>query len=308
MNDLFIYSFYRFTKVKNKKQVKLEIEKFIKNKVVRGTILIADEGINGSISADTKTLISILKYIKKLLFVRQLEIKINQVDFLPFNRIKIRIKNEIVSLGKEINDFNKKKGLFIEPSDWNNFIIQKDVKLIDLRNNYEIEIGKFKRAINPRTNTFREFPKNIESMNLNKNDKIAIYCTGGIRCEKASKYLFQEGYNNIYQLKGGILSYLDYTKNSTAKSLWTGDCFVFDNRVTVNKKLEKGKYDQCHGCRHPINKKDTKSYKYIKGVSCPKCYGLRSEKQKQNSFNRQKQIEAAEQEGRSHPFKKIRYL
>ena len=308
MNDLFIYSFYRFTKVKNKKQVKLEIEKFIKNKVVRGTILIADEGINGSISADTKTLTSILKYIKKLLFVRQLEIKINQVDFLPFNRIKIRIKNEIVSLGKEINDFNKKKGLFIEPSDWNNFIIQKDVKLIDLRNSYEIEIGKFKRAINPRTNTFREFPKNIESMNLNKNDKIAIYCTGGIRCEKASKYLFQEGYNNIYQLKGGILSYLDYTKNSTAKSLWTGDCFVFDNRVTVNKKLEKGKYDQCHGCRHPINKKDTKSYKYIKGVSCPKCYGLRSEKQKQNSFNRQKQIEAAEQEGRSHPFKKIRYL
>ena len=308
MNDLFIYSFYRFTKVKNKKQVKLEIEKFIKNKVIRGTILIADEGINGSISADTKTLISILKYIKKLLFVRQLEIKINQVDFLPFNRIKIRIKNEIVSLGKEINDFNKKKGLFIEPSDWNNFIIQKDVKLIDLRNNYEIEIGKFKRAINPRTNTFREFPKNIESMNLNKNDKIAIYCTGGIRCEKASKYLFQEGYNNIYQLKGGILNYLDYTKNSTAKSLWTGDCFVFDNRVTVNKKLEKGKYDQCHGCRHPINKKDTKSYKYIKGVSCPKCYGLRSEKQKQNSFNRQKQIEAAEQEGRSHPFKKIRYL
>ena len=308
MNDLFIYSFYRFTKVKNKKQVKLEIEKFIKNKVVRGTILIADEGINGSISADTKTLTGILKYIKKLLFVRQLEIKINQVDFLPFNRIKIRIKNEIVSLGKEINDFNKKKGLFIEPSDWNNFIIQKDVKLIDLRNSYEIEIGKFKRAINPRTNTFREFPKNIESMNLNKNDKIAIYCTGGIRCEKASKYLFQEGYNNIYQLKGGILSYLDYTKNSTAKSLWTGDCFVFDNRVTVNKKLEKGKYDQCHGCRHPINKKDTKSYKYIKGVSCPKCYGLRSEKQKQNSFNRQKQIEAAEQEGRSHPFKKIRYL
>ena len=308
MNDLFIYSFYRFTKVKNKKQVKLEIEKFIKNKVVRGTILIADEGINGSISADTKTLTGILKYIKKLLFVRQLEIKINQVDFLPFNRIKIRIKNEIVSLGKEINDFNRKKGLFIEPSDWNNFIIQKDVKLIDLRNNYEIEIGKFKRAINPRTNTFREFPKNIESMNLNKNDKIAIYCTGGIRCEKASKYLFQEGYNNIYQLKGGILSYLDYTKNSTAKSLWTGDCFVFDNRVTVNKKLEKGKYDQCHGCRHPINKKDTKSYKYIKGVSCPKCYGLRSEKQKQNSFNRQKQIEAAEQEGRSHPFKKIRYL
>lgn len=308
MNDLFIYSFYRFTKVKNKKQVKLEIEKFIKNKVVRGTILIADEGINGSISADTKTLTGILKYIKKLLFVRQLEIKINQVDFLPFNRIKIRIKNEIVSLGKEINDFNKKKGLFIEPSDWNNFIIQKDVKLIDLRNSYEIEIGKFKRAINPRTNTFREFPKNIESMNLNKNDKIAIYCTGGIRCEKASKYLFQEGYNNIYQLKGGILSYLDYTKNSTAKSLWTGDCFVFDNRVTVNKKLEKGKYDQCHGCRHPINKKDTKTYKYIKGVSCPKCYAHRSEKQKQNSFNRQKQIEAAEQEGRSHPFKKIRYL
>ena len=308
MSDLFIYSFYKFTKVKNKKQVKLEIEKFIKNKVVRGTILIADEGINGSISADTKTLTSILKYIKKLLFVRQFEIKINQVDFLPFNRIKIRVKNEIVSLGKEINEFNKKKGLFIEPSDWNNFIIQKDVKLIDLRNDYEIEIGKFKRAINPRTKTFREFPKNIENMNLNKNDKIAIYCTGGIRCEKASKYLFQEGYNKIYQLKGGILNYLDYTKNSKAKSLWTGDCFVFDNRVTVNKKLVKGKYDQCHGCRHPINKKDTKSYKYIKGVSCPKCYGLRSKEQKQNSFNRQKQIEAAEYEGRSHPFKKIRNL
>ena len=308
MNDLFIYSFYRFTKVKNKKQVKFEIEKFIKNKIVRGTILIADEGINGSISADSKTLNSILSYIKKLLNIKKLEIKINKVNFLPFNRIKIRIKNEIVSLGKEINSFNNKNDFFIEPSDWNNFIIQNDVKLIDLRNIYEIEIGKFKRAINPKTNTFREFPKNFKNMNLNKNDKIAMYCTGGIRCEKASKYLFQEGYKKIFQLKGGILNYLDYTKNSNTKSLWTGDCFVFDDRVTVNTKLEKGKYDQCHGCRYPISENDIQSHKYIRGVACPKCYDHRSEKQKQNSLNRQNQIEAAERKGKSHPFKKIKNL
>ncbi len=303
-----IYSFYRFVKIKNKSKLKKSIEKSFKGVNIRGTILIANEGINGSISGNKIELENVLIYIKQLLKIRKLNLKVNNVKFLPFNKIKVRIKKEIVSLGiKNFSSKNINKN-FIEPSNWNKLIDKKNLKLIDLRNDYEIAIGKFKNSINPNTKNFRQFPNSFRQMNLKKSDMIAMYCTGGIRCEKAANYLIRLGYNNVHQLDGGILNYLDHFKNNNAKSKWIGECFVFDQRVTVNNKLEKGNYTQCFGCRYPLTAREVKSKKYMKGVSCPYCYNQRSKKQKESSMTRQKQIEHAEKKGLDHSFKRSKGL
>ena len=185
-------------------------------------------------------------------------------------------------------------------------IEKENIKLIDTRNIYETDIGQFKGAINPKTKSFREFPKKLEKMKIKKNEKLALYCTGGIRCEKASAYLKLNGFKNVVQLDGGILNYLNYINETKKNSLWNGDCFVFDNRVTVDKKLKKGKYIQCNGCRHPITEKDTKLDSYVKGVSCKYCYKKRTQVEKNRSITRQNQINLAEKRGLDHPFKKIR--
>ncbi len=183
--------------------------------------------------------------------------------------------------------------------------IHNKVKIIDVRNNFETCIGSFNNSINPRTDSFRDFPRAMEKMGLNKNDKIAMYCTGGIRCEKASSYLKMKGYKKVYQLDGGIISYLDYAKNKRNKTLWQGECFVFDERVTINKKLLKGNYLQCYGCRRPLAKKDTRSKYYVKGVSCSYCFKKRSTSQMKRSIDRQRQINIAKLRGKDHPFKKV---
>ena len=308
MSNFKVYSFYRFIEIKNKIKIKNKIENFIINKKLRGTILIANEGINGSISGREVDLNLLLKFIKQLIKIRKIEIKINNVNYLPFNRIKIRIKKEIVSLGKGKIVKNKRKRNFINPSEWDDLIIQKDTVLIDLRNTYEIKIGSFRNSINPLTNSFRDFPKKFKKMNFKKDKKIAMYCTGGIRCEKASNYLSQEGYKNIFQLKGGIINYLDYLQKNKKRTNWKGECFVFDNRVTINKKLKPGKYIQCHGCRAPITQKEAMSEMYMKGVTCPYCFNERSDKQKKSSMSRQKQINLAEIKNKKHPFSRITEL
>ena len=305
-DDLYVYTFYRFLNIKNKKNIKKLLENYFKTKLVRGTILIANEGINASISGTENDLIDTVKIIKKILRIRKLNIKINKNKFLPFNRIKVRLKKEIVSLGKGRIDVNKLKGNKIHPSKWNAIIKKENIKLIDTRNTYEIDIGQFKGAINPKTNSFREFPKKLKKMKIKKNDKLAIYCTGGIRCEKASTYLKLNGFKDVVQLDGGILNYLNYINKTKKKSMWNGECFVFDNRVTINKKLKKGKYIQCNGCRHPITEQDTKLISYVKGVSCKYCYMKRTQSQKKRSITRQNQINLAEKKGINHSFKKIR--
>ena len=307
-NDLYVYSFYRFIKIKNKKNIKNKLDNFLKKKLMRGTILIAHEGINASISGNESDLLETLRVIKKILNIRKLNLKINKNKFLPFNKIKVRLKNEIVSLGKGPINVNKLKGKLIHPSNWNQIIQKKDIKLIDTRNIYEIDIGKFKGATNPKTSSFREFPNKLEKLGIQKDNKLAIYCTGGIRCEKASAYLKSNGYKKIFQLDGGILNYLNYVKENKKKSLWTGECFVFDNRVTVDKNLNKGKYIQCHGCRHPITKNDTKLKSYIKGVSCKYCFNKRNSSQKERSNSRQFQINLAKERGQKHSFSKIKKI
>ena len=304
-NDLYIYSFYRFLKIKNKINIKNSLDEYFKKKIIRGTILIANEGINASISGRREDLSETLKIIKKLLNIRKLNIKSNKNRFLPFNRIKVRLKKEIVSLGKGGIEVNKFTGQFIKPKDWNNAIKDNKIKIIDVRNRYEINIGKFKGSIDPKTDSFREFPKKLKRIGITKNDKLAMYCTGGIRCEKASAYLKLNGFKYVKQLDGGILNYLNYVKDEKIKSLWDGDCFVFDDRITVNTKLEKGEYAQCHGCRHPLTKKELKSKFYAKGVSCPYCFKSRNKMQKKRSETRQKQIDFAEKNKKEHPFKKV---
>ena len=307
-NKLTIFTFYRFVKINDKRKIKSIIDKFLKKRLIKGTILLANEGINASISGRIKDLSETIKIIKKLLKIRKLDIKINVTDTIPFNRIKVRLKKEIVSLGKgniEVKNFD---GNFLNPSEWNKFILQNDIKLIDTRNEYEIDIGSFQGSINPKTKTFREFPNKLKSMGINKGDKLAIFCTGGIRCEKASAYLRKNGYKNVSQLRGGILNYLDYAKEKQNHSLWNGECFVFDDRVTVNKDLNKGKYLQCHGCRHPIAIKDTYLRSYKKGVSCKYCVNKRTQIQKFRSKTRQDQIDRAESLGIDHSFKKIKSI
>ena len=305
-NNLYLYSFYRFKKIKNIKTVKRSLEMLSPNYKLRGTILIANEGINASISGRKPDLELVMKNVRKIFKIRKYNLKINKIKFLPFNKYKIRLKNEIVSLGKgniKVNRNNKKS--FIEPKKWEELISQKDLILIDLRNDYEIEIGKFKKATNLLTKNFREFPKKFSEMRLNKSDKIAMYCTGGIRCEKASNYLSTKGYKNIFQLDGGIINYFEYKKNLKKDAHWKGECFVFDNRVSITSQLSKGKYEQCYGCRHPISSKDMKSKNYLKGVFCPKCHSNRTEQQKANSLTRQNQIIEAEYNNLEHPFKKV---
>ena len=298
-------SFYRFYKLENKSDVKLILETFLYNKKVRGTILLADEGINGSISASEADIDDILKFIKKKLNIRKLSVKFNRSNFLPFNKLKIRIKKEIVSLGRGKIDVNKFTGQYVHPLKWDKLIERKKIKVIDTRNKYEFNIGNFKNAINPKTNSFREFPDRLKSLGIKEDDYLALYCTGGIRCEKASAYLKLNGFKNVLQLEGGIINYLNYRQNDKKKSHWNGECFVFDNRVTINKNLQIGNYVQCHGCRHPLTKKEIKLKSYKKGVSCKYCFKSRNLKQKRRSEMRQIQINNAEKNNSPHPFKKV---
>ena len=291
LNKFKIYSFYRFVSVNNKKKIKFEIEKFLKDKNIKGTILIADEGVNATVAGSKEILDLLIKCIKMLLKIRLISLKINKIDYLPFNKMKIRLKNEIVSLGYPNLIIGRSSGKYIHPKDWDKLTNKKKIKTIDTRNIYEIPIGRFVNTLNPLTKSFREFPNKFIDLKIDKNQEIALYCTGGIRCEKASAYLKTKGFKKIYQLEGGILNYLDYHKDKSKINNWRGECFVFDKRVSVNKNLNKGKYLQCYGCRRPITKKDLNSKNYQHGVHCHYCYFERSEEQKKRSNDRQKQID-----------------
>ena len=303
-DKIYVYTFYRFKILIKIKSLKKKIDNFSKNKTTFGTILIANEGINGTVSGRENDLIELVSYIKKLIKIRKLSIKISQNQFIPFYRLKVRIKKEIVTIGEKSIKPEKKTGKHISPDQWDKIINNKKYLVIDTRNSYEINIGTFKNSVNPNTNSFREFPRYIKDNEINKDQPIAMFCTGGIRCEKASAYLLQNGFKNVCQLDGGILNYLEFKKNKK-KTSWIGECFVFDNRVSLDSKLSKGSYDQCYGCRHPITKKDMKLKSYKKGATCRYCINTKSEEKIRSSITRQNQIDIAETNNRSHSFKKI---
>ena len=301
---IYIYTFYRFKRFTKIKSIKVILDKSLKNKLILGTVLLANEGINGTISGTQKDLNEFISLIKKILRIRKLSIKISYNKFIPFYRLKIRLKKEVVTIGDKTINPEKLTGTHINPIKWDKIINDKKYIVIDTRNDYEIGIGSFKNALNPKTKSFREFPEFIEKLNLKKKQPIAMFCTGGIRCEKASSYLLKKGYKNISQLDGGILNYLEVKKNDKSTS-WQGECFVFDNRVSVNNKLDKGKYEQCYGCRNPITKQDMKLKSYIKGVTCKYCIKLKSKDKILSSLTRQNQIDVAEKYKIKHSFKKI---
>ena len=274
-----LISFYKFVKILNPIDYKLIFKKFLIDNKLKGSIIFSLEGINGSIAgkqSNIKLLSNFLK--KKFLFDEFDNINECDVDFIPFKKAKIKIKKEVVPLNELFNDNKYKFQNRVEPEDWNKLILSNDVTVVDVRKSFESEIGTFEKAINPKINDFRKFPEYFEKLSSDKDKKIAMFCTGGIRCEKAASYLFKRGFKNVYQLKGGILNYLN--KIPSKKSLWNGECFVFDERITVVNNSKIGNYLMCAGCRTPISKKDIQSPKYEKDVSCPKCFDKLTEKQK----------------------------
>lgn len=266
---------------------------------VKGTLLLAAEGVNGTIAGAREDIDRVLDFLRKDPRLADLDYKESFDDEIPFYRAKVKLKKEIVTMGVEGIDPNRKVGTHIKPRDWNALISDPDVLLIDTRNDYEVEIGTFENAVNPHTETFREFPDYVKAhLDPQKHKKIAMFCTGGIRCEKSTAYLKENGFDEVYHLEGGILKYLEDVPESD--SLWRGECFVFDNRVAVNHQLEKGGYDQCHACRLPITDADKRSDKYEKGVSCPRCFDRKSPEQKQRFREREHQMSLAMKRGESH--------
>lgn len=299
MQTIIVCALYKFIRLDNFQELREPLLQQMLENEVRGTILLAHEGINGTISGTRHGIDKVLAWLKNDPRLKPLDVKESFHDSTPFHRSKVKLKKEIVTMGVEDIDPQEHAGTYVEPQDWNDLISRDDVLVIDTRNQYEVEIGQFTNAINPETNSFRDFPAYADSkLGEHKDKKIAMYCTGGIRCEKSTAYLKQQGFNDVYHLKGGILKYLEEV--SAAESLWEGECFVFDDRVAVNQDLEKGSYDQCHACRFPITPEQMQHPHYQPGVSCPRCHGKHSEEQLKRFSERQKQMELAKSRGEVH--------
>ena len=294
-----ISGFYKFKRIKNIKKSKELLNNFFTEHDIRGTVIISLEGINGTISSKKKELQLALLKIKKIFNISKFDSQNFAINkFQVFHRGKVKIKKEVVPMGLQIT--KRKTKNHIEPSKWNKLIANKKTILIDARKPFEFNVGTFKGAINPEINNFREFPKYLKKLDKNKN--IAMFCTGGIRCEKAGVYLNKKGFKNVYQLKGGIINYLK--KVNKNKSFWNGECYVFDNRISLKHGLDTGTYVMCSGCRKPVSFKDKKSIKYEEGVSCPNCHDSLTTSQKERFRMRQKQINLAKKLGKKHIFQK----
>ncbi len=294
-----ICALYKFTRLDDFEAIQIPLKSFLNSLAIRGTLLLAREGINGTISGSKDNIEKVLDYLQSDTRFNGIDFKYSYSEKIPFKRLKVKLKKEIVTMGLKEIDPTHSVGTYVKPKDWNDLINDPDVVLIDTRNNYEYEIGSFMGAINPKTETFREFPKFTKN-NLEKyrNKKIAMFCTGGIRCEKSTAYLKSEGFENVFHLQGGILKYLEEIGED--ESLWEGECFVFDDRVAVKHNLEQGKYDQCHACRFPITKEDTLHPHYEKGASCPRCFGTKDQNQIARYREREKQVQLAKKRGQEH--------
>ncbi|MBV1879212.1 MAG: rhodanese-related sulfurtransferase [Pseudomonadales bacterium] len=294
-----VCALYHFTTLADFKALKSPLEAVMQRNQLRGTLLLASEGINGTIAGPANGIDALINWLKSDQRFNSLKWKISYDDATPFCRAKVKLKKEIVTMGVENIDPLVSSGTYVKPADWNQLILDPDVMVIDTRNAYEIKIGSFQGAINPETTTFREFPAYAEkSLHPSKNKKIAMFCTGGIRCEKSTAFLKQQGFTDVYHLQGGILQYLEDIPQ--ADSLWQGECFVFDDRVSVNHQLESGKYQQCHACRMPLDETDRQHTHYQLGVSCHHCWASQTDKQTARFKERHKQVQLAKQRGESH--------
>lgn len=266
---------------------------------VKGTLLLAKEGINGTIAGTREGIDGVLAWLNNDPRIAGISYKESFEDSNPFYRTKVKLKKEIVTMGVEGIDPKHIVGTYVKPKDWNALISRDDVVLIDTRNDYEYDVGTFEGAVNPNTKTFRELPQFVaDNLDPAKHKKVAMFCTGGIRCEKSTAYLKEQGFDEVYHLEGGILQYLEDVPEE--ETMWQGECFVFDNRITVNHKLEKGEYDACHACRRPITDEDKTRPEYEQGVSCHQCVDEYSDKQRHRFRERERQIQLAKARGEQH--------
>ncbi len=299
MTQTVVCALYKFVTLDDFEKLRQPLLKTLLDHNVRGTLLLAHEGINGTIAGSRQAIDQVLDSLEKDPRLAPLETKESLTEKPPFKRTKVKLKKEIVTMGIPGIDPNRAVGTYLSPEEWNKLLQDPEVLLVDTRNDYEYQVGTFRHAINPKTTTFREFPRYIrENLDPEKHKKVAMFCTGGIRCEKATAYMKELGFDEVYHLKGGILKYLE--DMPVEKSVWEGECFVFDDRVTVNHQLERGQYDQCNACRMPITRQDQQSEYFIQGVSCPHCHDKHTDEQKARFAEREKQVQLARQRGEAH--------
>ncbi len=296
-----VFGFYKFQKINDLRKNQKILNKILIDNNIYGSIIISKEGLNGSISGKNSDIKKFITKLKKIFRVKNFDsFNESKSKFNPFHKPKVKIKIEVVPMNLKISKRIKKKNSHIEPIKWNKLIKNSKTFLLDARKPFENKVGSFKKSVNPDINNFRDFPKYLKK--LKKDQPIAMFCTGGIRCEKASVYLEKKGFKNVYQLKGGILNYLK--KIQKKNSLWKGECFVFDNRVSLKHGLVQGTYSICGGCRQPVSIKDKKSKGYEEGVSCPNCFNKTTKEQKSRFRMRQSQVYKAKLSGKKYNFQK----
>ncbi len=299
MSKIVVCAMYKFVTLENYQELRQPILNVMLANKVRGTLLLANEGINGTVVGSREGIDNLLTYLKSEPRLAKIDYKESYDEEMPFYRSKVKLKKEIVTLGVEDIDPNKVCGKHVKPKDWNALISEPNVVLVDTRNDYEVEIGTFKNAVNPHTETFREFPEYVDNnLDPKNHKKVAMFCTGGIRCEKSTALMLEKGFEEVYHLEGGILKYLEEVPKE--ETMWEGECFVFDSRVSVNHDLEKGIYDQCFACRMPITEEDKLKPEYQKGISCHHCHDKVTKEQRERFIEREKQSQLAAERGFSH--------
>jgi len=294
-----VCALYKFVELDNFVALQKPLLDFMKQHDIKGTLLLAREGINGTVTGTQQAIDALLAWLNRDDRLAGIDYKLSFDDEQPFYRSKVKLKKEIVTMGVEGIDPRRVVGTYVQPKDWNALVSSPDVLLLDTRNEYEVQIGTFEGAVNPHTQSFREFPAYVKQhLDPVQHKRVAMFCTGGIRCEKSTAYLKELGFDEVYHLQGGILKYLEAVPQH--ESLWRGECFVFDNRVTVDHDLQRGHYDQCHACRMPISDADKQHAHYRQGVSCAHCYGQKDVGKVESLLEREKQIALARQRGEAH--------
>jgi len=294
-----VAALYRFVRLDDYESMREPLLNFCTERGVKGTLLLAHEGVNGTISGGKTAIADVLSYLRSDERLTDLDCKFSYYEERPFLRMKVKLKREIVTMGLAGVDPNQSVGRYASPEEWNELVDDPECLVIDTRNDYEVEIGSFRGAINPGTKSFRDFPAWVdENLDPQKHKKVAMFCTGGIRCEKSTSLLVSKGFDDVWHLKGGILNYLEQTPEASTR--WEGECFVFDSRVAVNHQLEKGQYDQCFACRFPLDDAQKESPQYVPGVSCPRCHDAHSADQKKRFSERQRQMALSRQRGEVH--------
>ena len=299
MSKVVIAALYHFVTLEDYEQLRQPLLDLMLKNNIKGTLLLAREGVNGTVAGSQASIDTLFEWFKRDSRLAEVRYKVSFDEEMPFNRTRVKLKKEIVTMGVEGIDPTHVVGTYVKPEEWNALIADPDVTLIDTRNDYEVAIGTFKHAVNPHTDSFRQFPTYVkENMDPAKQKKVAMFCTGGIRCEKSTAYMKEQGFDEVYHLQGGILKYLETVPEE--ESMWEGECFVFDKRVSVTHALEKGHYDQCHACRLPITEEDKENEHYVQGISCHHCYNKTSDAQRERFKEREKQIQLAKQRGQKH--------